>query len=340
MDTNVWSFVAEQGREHELRALAAESGWILTVAPITIIEAAKTADPGLRRAILSALTTRGTVHLRTEAQMEGAEFVAEANRVRPEWVRKRPRNLLEVARLEKFWTHRVPQRAKYDPDLLGDPDVHDDRAIRDVELASQSFTQRELRGSDRPLDPTNLQSLSAYLSPNAPSEFALGFDGPIEAWRASSAGYYWAQLAHDANFGRDLRRDTTMADWIDPFIDLHAVRADRLSFNVFWYRDVDRAAMVRNWLRWAAKTAQLAFRLGKGNAYDAANASYFPDYDVYLTSDRRFFLTSEKVIAQSPVAMPRLGHVDRSAKSAVQAIAAALPPAPIPKPRKGVEPAS
>src|SRR5262249_36535939 len=158
----------------------------------------------------------------------------------------------------------------------------DDTDVREFELASQAFNQRELRSTDKPLDPTDLNSLYAETTPHTPDDVALGFEGRVEAWRAHTATFYWAQLAHDATYG--VGRDTTIADWIDPYVDLKAVRADRLSFNLFWYREVDRAPMVRNWLRWAVRTAQLAYRLGKGNAYDAAAASYFPDYDVYLTA--------------------------------------------------------
>jgi len=96
------------------------------------------------------------------------------------------------------------------------------------------------------------------------------------------------------------REDTTYADWVGAFVDVSAMTGSRSTFTRFWFDEVDRLAMKRNWLRWACGMAQHSFKITKGNAYDSQHAAYLPDCDVFLTADQRYAAALKDVRAATP----------------------------------------
>lgn len=109
LDNNVWSYVGIEGSRAELEAPAQASRLSVRTPPATLLEVLRTKDTEKRDRIIDAMTSRHWVRLRTEADLECEEFVAEARRTRPQWVRQLPRPG-RPATLREFWTRGIWRR--------------------------------------------------------------------------------------------------------------------------------------------------------------------------------------------------------------------------------------
>jgi len=122
----------------------------------------------------------------------------------------------------------------------------------------------------------------------------------IEAWRVESALLWWRELVLVPRRARRVGGDTTYADWTGAWLKLDAVARDRPAWNRFWYYDVHASRMPRAWIHAVIPWAQLQTKVGAGNPRDAQHAPYLFDADRFLTSDRRFHLTLERLRAGCP----------------------------------------
>jgi hypothetical protein len=326
LDTNLWSFLAETREGGRFERVARSRGWVIVLPPATILEAARTAEPDLRRRILATMTGGRREHTRSEAALEAQELVGEIRRRRAEWLRPVPRALARAANLDALWMRKIPRLAKYEPEKLAPLSrLTKEDWVRETELAVQRANQQRLRSVDQPPDVLDVSDVWSEPDPrDTEARRGLPTGGRVEAWRFQTAHYYWGQLALDATYGARLDYDTTIADWVEPYVDLHRVRGDREDFNRFFYLDLDRSRMARNWMRWAVPVAQLKFRLGSGNPCDGQQAAYLPDCDFYLTADNRFYLVLNAIAPQAPTKVADVILVPRAASSAVDAILEAL----------------
>ncbi|MEW6223618.1 MAG: hypothetical protein AB1627_03220 [Chloroflexota bacterium] len=330
LDTNVWAFLTDRDEAQSFARWCRSRGITVVVPPATLLEISRTKDPIRRARILAAATTPPRIHPRTEAAEESAEFIEEIRRLRPSWIREKPIHVADFESLDRLWTRRVPRFAKYKPDVLGEMTrtmesgrlEYEQQAVVD----SQRSRQDALRAQGREVNLGNLHD--TWVSPADGSDPAywtpLPLSGRIEEWRFQNAVVFWSTLQQPATYGRTLGRDTTRADWIEPFVDLGALRRDHADFNRLWFEEIAPERVLRNWLRWALQLAQVRFRLGRGNATDEQQAAYLPDCDVYATADHRFHLALEAVCRQAPRSVAKVVYVDRNASSAVAAIEVAI----------------
>ena len=330
LDTNVWTLIADRDEAKGFARWCRSRGITVVVPPATLLEISRTKDPIRRARILAAATTPPRIHPRTEAAEESAEFIEEIRRLRPSWLREKPINLAHFENLDRLWTRKVPRFAKYEPDVLGEMTRTTESGRLEYEqeavVNSQRSRQDALRAQGREVNLGNLHD--TWVSPADEADAAywtpLPASGRIEEWRFQNAVVYWSALQQPATYGKTLGRDTTRADWIDPFVDLGALRQDHADFNRLWFEEIAAERVLRNWLRWAVQLAQVKFRLGRGNATDEQQAAYLPDCDVYATADRRFHLALEAVARQAPRSIAQVVLVDRNASSAVAAVQEAI----------------
>jgi hypothetical protein len=99
----------------------------------------------------------------------------------------------------------------------------------------------------------------------------------------------WATLGREALGGLIGYNDKTQEDSLGAYVDLKTMRRDRESFNRFFLFDIEGWNLPRWWWHGTVELLQLAKRLAKSNGMDAAHASYLPDCDYLLTTDRRFY---------------------------------------------------
>lgn len=95
--------------------------------------------------------------------------------------------------------------------------------------------------------------------------------------------------------------DTTLADWLHPWVRSDLIARDRESWNRLWYYEVEAKRVPRNWMREVIPWAQLEPKVAEGNPRDMQHASYLFDADVFVTADRRYKAALELVRPLAPV---------------------------------------
>ncbi|MFD5009966.1 hypothetical protein [Streptomyces chartreusis] len=324
LDNNVWSYVGIEGTKAELESLAQERRLSLRTPPATLLEVLRTKDAEKRDRIIEAMTSRHWVRLRTEVDVECQEFVAEARRTRPHWVRQLSRPG-RPATLREFWMRGIWREAARDSGPLAarQPrvmDADEDRVF-DV-LKSNSLS---MRNSD--WNAGNLGKVTYLATEEAPDSYLAGWQRGthVAGWRVEGRDVFRNALdQHDLKTWSG--HDTTYGDWVEPYLYLDRVLRDPEDFTRFWLTDVDEARMPRNWLRWVSGVALLEHKVTKSTGRDNQLACYLPDCDVFLSEDRRFVRALQRVKEAAPIPLPEIRWVDIEASGGqvVDVIAAAL----------------
>src|SRR4051812_15982962 len=129
LDTNVWSYIADEGSVDDLDEWAATAGVTLVVPPSVLMEVARIPREDVFRRIVKTLVTGPRLRLASEAQLEADELVTEARRVHPEWLLSMPQTA-KIANLNGLWTKRIWRVASDNPSkflwtvgALSDPDA-------------------------------------------------------------------------------------------------------------------------------------------------------------------------------------------------------------------------
>lgn len=288
-----------------------------------LLEALDTKDEAIRTKIVQAMAEPIRTYLPTEAQLQGAEVVANVRRHRPHWLRQRP-DTSEITKWENFWRRRVWQQARRELPTLAarredfrstDP-AHDHLVrVQSANKAAYEETKREARRTgESAVQLDAVHDLLVEFSPNAPASVTAGWNGrPIDAWRHEIATIWWHGLVTVPRRARKTRDDTTLLDWVFPWVKPGSIASDRSSWNSLWYYEADITSVPRNWLHWAVFTAQLTSKAGDkapGNPVDAQHASYLPDADVFITADRRYAAVLAHVLPHAPVSVPIVRLVD------------------------------
>jgi hypothetical protein len=227
LDTNVWSYIAARGEIDRFEALEDARNLQVVIPPSTLMEAIRTPNPAVREEIIRAITNRGgsRVHLPTEARLEADELVAEAERLRPVWKRRLP-NLASLRLHDVFWTRRVYQQARENPDSLAT--IEKALEVDEYLELLQRETQQEARESD--FDITGAEPWARLDDPDVPAEQRAGWEGDrVMAWRVENAFLWWTQLTivprrRIVRGGQRYQFDTTLFDWVDPRLQIDAIR--------------------------------------------------------------------------------------------------------------------
>jgi hypothetical protein len=204
--------------------------------------------------------------------------------------------------------------------------------MREAVLAAQREMAAAANKTNAPLEPADLYvDFGRSVVPGWLRE-GIAQDERIEAWRVQNA-ILWREQLVEPTFGLSYARDTTLADWLVPFIRLELIRRDSKGYTDFWYREIEASSVPRNWMRWAVDLVQSrpAIAIGPGNPDDGQLSSYLFDADVFMTGDRRFGRVLEAVRAAAPVPFARTAYVAFKPDDLIATIEGALlQPAPPP----------
>ena len=105
LDTNVWSYLADNGACDDLAAVAKRASVQLLVSPAIVDEARALPQPEARTRLVKAVTDRRWTRLFPESFSECEEVKREILGLRPEWFVATPK-LTEVNRLRYDWVRR------------------------------------------------------------------------------------------------------------------------------------------------------------------------------------------------------------------------------------------
>lgn len=312
LDTNVWTYLSEQGAGKIFWRFVLAQGHTVMVPPATIMEASRLPKAEIRDPLLRLLGNDRFVHLRTEAAMQADEWIRVAHNTNPAWMRARP-DIEAIAALNKFWTKDLP-RAALNPTIW--PWENTLAIGRDArKIASKTVRENKaLRSPNEKLAP-RLGDLWANVG-NLQEGERIGFDAHerVESWRCDISHLWWVNLIALTNqvnndrfraaiTGSPVKNvSTTHADWTFPWIDRGMLRKDRAGWNTFWYRTVTAPTVPRSWLPWAVSLAQTDFRIGNGSGIggDQQLSCYLVDADILITADKAYSNTLEAVRPHAP----------------------------------------
>ncbi|MFL1526226.1 hypothetical protein [Pseudomonas sp. O230] len=85
LDTNIWSYIANEDAGDELATHARAAGVEIVVSPAVVDEVQQLPVPEARRKVIQLLTKKDWKRLMPEVFSECAELKAEIIKLRPEW---------------------------------------------------------------------------------------------------------------------------------------------------------------------------------------------------------------------------------------------------------------
>jgi hypothetical protein len=286
LDTNIWSYLGDVGAAAEFQRLVERRNVVVVIPPSTLLEVMRLPLAGPRARIVGVMSHVRRVRLPSEAELESSEVVNEVQRCRPQWLRQ----ILNTGRVSKFhtyWTKKVWRDAQEKPELMHAYLMKENskwNALVDIQRDNRVSFPRDK------FDATDLSRIEISApDANDATRVAPGWDGkPVAGWRFENHNIYWHALNSIYRRSIYTGEDTTCADWLSAYIDLKRTTHNPEDFTKFWFEDVDRFSVWRNWLRWAVRQSQTSMKVTAGNPYDDQHSAYHLDYDLYLSADKRY----------------------------------------------------
>ena len=314
LDTNIWSYLGDAGAAAEFQRLVEGRGLVVTIPPSTLLEVMRLRAGEPRSRIVKVMSHARRVRLPSEAELESSEVVNEVRRCRPRWLRQFS-NTGRVASLNTYWTKGVWREAQEKPERMHTFLLDDKRKSDLLVHVQRSNRSAALRDNFDPADLSHLEISAPDL--NDAARVAPGWNGrSIAAWRFDCRGIYWCALKEVYQRSLLTGEDATYADWVGAYVDLTRMTADPEDFTTFWFEDVERTSLQRNWIRWAVPQAQTSMKITPGNPFDGQHGAYHLDYDLYISADKRYIEALNIVRRHAGFAMaePRLvsGDTDSS----------------------------
>ena len=308
IDTNVWSYLAQDTDPDTVAALLNRTGHEAVLNSMMLTEALLTGDVAKRTAIVNMMASRHWRKL--PADSEAMELVEEVRRSRPEWLRSIPKTD-RLFSFRAYWTKVYWREAKTEPDKvlerLAKSKVRNDSETEIARVQAANKAAWPFLEGDLPLAAMAASTAEDHPDPDPGSRLGWPADTPVLLWRVSARDVMWATLGREAA-GRVIGyRDATQEDSIGAYVDLRAMRRDRESFNRFFLFDIEGWNVPRWWWHGTVEVLQLGKRLANSNGMDAAHASHLPDCDYFLTTDRRFHDIVK--VASETIGAPRGGAV-------------------------------
>ena len=191
LDTNIWSYIANEDAGCELAAVARAADVEIVVSPAVVDEVQQLPVPEARRKVLQLLTKKDWKRLMPEVFSECAELKSEIIKLRPEWVIAEP-NLREFNRVRYDWVRRTGgywDRARRE--IETPPTNESVRRDEEERLAvEQSFAIRERMKKTKPGGDTHLQYVG-----HVPEAGTPGWtEKPVHYWRVPSLHMFKSEL--------------------------------------------------------------------------------------------------------------------------------------------------
>lgn len=304
LDTNVWSEIGRRDSRQTLERLAVGRRWQILTPPAVLLEVLRTSDDTALQSILEVLSSKHWIRLRTEADQESQEFIGEARRLRPAWVRTIPLPGA-VAHYRTYWQKTAWRQAREKP-LQSRDAAYSIQTPADTAAFEEQKFNRDRRLADNS-DLSDLRSILVEPADWSDSSLLHGWQKgrKVEWWRVQAHDIFWRELRR-APLVRRRGRNSTYTDWLEPFLLLDRVLANPVDFTQFWFDGVDEVSMPRIWLRWAVQTAQLMGKVTPSSPRDNQLSTYLPDCDVFVSADKRLIRAIALVAVNSRSQLPDL----------------------------------
>lgn len=288
LDTNIWSYIANQDAGAELAIAAHRARVDILISPAVVDEVKKLPMPEVRRKVVRLVTQSRWTRLMPESYSECMELKGEIRRLRPEWIINSP-NMKNINRLRYEWVRRTGgywDRAALEVIPLKTNETL--RREREERLAvEQSFAIRQRMSKSKSQGATHLQEIGFLPELGTP-----GWRGtPVDYWRMPSLHFFNAELQVYAS---------PIREWLDSEINVFAMLASSKSMNQLWLHELNPAAVPRQWLRGAFEFLQAWHKVTTGTPGDSRLATHLLDADVIVSADKNFVRFAERCRAEAP----------------------------------------
>lgn len=288
LDTNIWSYIANEGAGSELAMRAREAGVEIVISPAVVDEVQRLPVPEARRKVIQLVTRKDWKRLMPEIFSECAEVKSEIIRLRPEWVIAEPK-MAEFRRLRYDWARASGgfwDRARRETET---PATNESiRRDEEERLAvEQSYAIRERMKKIKPGSEEHLQKVG-----HIPEAGRPGWSGdPVPYWRVPSLHMFRAELQI---------YESAVREWLDSEIDVAAMLSSPESMNRLWLHELDAVAVPRQWLRGAFEFLQAWHKVTTGTPGDSRLATHLVDADVIISADKNFVRFAERCRDEGP----------------------------------------
>ena len=311
LDTNIYSYVAEDGQQAELAGWLATDGHQVVLSDMLFAEALAMRDEAARIERVEFWASLPTITAGCLGELQAQEFVAEVRRLRPGWQRipagDQSQSLQMLAARREGW------RLLRDDPAAGLATTGDFRRVEEGAIQGAMSGQRVFREDALQRRTTTNEIL---LGDARLATRPLDLADETDFCRLESL-YVWFQAIY--------QRKATLEEYAiytDPFVDLRDV--DEAQFTDFWLDAVSLHRTPRGWATSLATFAQLGRRIVHGNSGDGRHAGHVLDADVMVTADEGFFSALELVTSNVPgAAQPYL--LDRRLPDPVGQLIRGLP---------------
>lgn len=288
-DSNIWVYLVDAGAVEQFRKEAKRLGVVVAACPAVVFEFLRAPLGSVaKKKRIDAVTLGSWRRLMPEAFKEAEEARRAIARLRPDWLTPTP-NRNWWFKLKADWEHGWWARARKNPaaEAALIAAAEGDR----LALAGKEATVRRENARDG-----NVRFESIRFDMMAvPSDKPYWWDGrPFEPWRVQFASI----LLHAVEQG-----DGAYADWLTPWLKPDFI--EDVDWFRLWVRDVSKDEMPLAWLRWAFEWVQATRTTTHGTPVDNQIATYLPECDVFVTSDKAFAACVEKVRPHSPARLGR-----------------------------------
>jgi hypothetical protein len=288
-DSNIWVYLVDADAVESFRKEARRLGVVVAACPAVAFEFLRAPlGPVAKKKRINALTLGAWRRLMPEAFKEAEEARRAIARLHPDWLNPSPdRNLWFKVKAdwEQTWWTRTRKNPGAEAALITamEGDSIDQAGTEAVELRERAKEGRLA------FDSINFDVLAV------PASKPYWWDGqPFEPWRVQFASILLKGLE---------RGDGAYADWLTPWLKSDFV--EDVDWYRLWIREVTKEEMPLAWLRWAFQWVQATRTTTHGTPVDNQIATYLPECDVFVTSDKAFAACVEKVRPHSPARLGR-----------------------------------
>ncbi len=280
-DSNVYGYIQRTGTARKVRSFLNAAHVRVWASDANLFEALRIDDEIERVARMKVIRGVAAEKLTVQrAYVEARQLLAEIRRCRPQWLSPNP-DLRTAARFRREFA-RAWTTLREDPAYR--PATAYGKYSRTVRhgVGAAMAQQKQMRGfklrTDQVKQHNQLQLTPAFDDLQAVID-QMSFD---EAWCRTSAAFTWLQALNGDPSLRDL------ADYLVPYLTHIATTIEWLTF---WLTEIDLRTVPYSQIASRVAWAQPSRPVTAGNTGDVEHATYFLDYDHFLTGDRDFHRT-------------------------------------------------
>jgi hypothetical protein len=287
LDTNVWRYLIDSGRQNRLHSLARAGGIEICVCPAVIIETLCIGDIKLRNKIIHFQTMTQWKRLMPDAYLQCDELRSAINQFHPDWMRKTP-NEAQYRKLFADWKNNQNgwwHRARQNVDKVASIYRNMNKDVLPLVRQQSKAMRSSVIESKKPLMGNWLSDLRGSI--NGPNGENYEFDG----WRVYSATV-WNNL---------ISTEGPVREWLGCHVDLDQISGIYSGyFTNFWLYEVQSLSVRRQWISSAIYAMQADRKVTDGNPIDQTIGVHLVDVDVVISADRNLVYMFNRCHKEAP----------------------------------------